>query len=160
MKAHRAGKNMQEFSLAFGRVSRSAIAANPELKAHVVDLLARAYHNIHGQNFANADPAWARSITAAGLQLSLDERVRSLSPRETIQLFENVIRISEEHLREARRHAAMANNVFYLKETALDASIISSGEAVYHSAEPMVLGGSTVAHSGRVEVPKPGEPIA
>jgi len=151
---------MQEFSLAFGRVSRSAIAANPELKAHVMDLLARAYHNIHGQNYSSAEPAWVASITAAGLQLSLDDRVHSLSPRETIHLFENVIRISEEHQREARRHAAMSSNVFYLKETALDAVMISSAEALYHTATPMVLGGSNVAHSGRVEAPKIGEPIA
>ena len=151
---------MQEYSLAFGRVSRSAIAANPELKAHVADLLARAYHNIHGQSFANADPAWVASVTAAGMQLSLDDRVRGLSPRETIHLFENVIRISEEHLREAHRHAAKASNVFYLKETALDAVMVSSAEALYHTAAPMVLGGSHVAHSGRVEAPKIGEPIA
>lgn len=151
---------MQEFSLAFGRVSHSAMAANPELKSHVADLLARAYHNIHGQSLSHANPEWVASITAAGLQLSLDDRVRFLSPRETIQLFENVIRISEEHLREARRHASMASNVFYLKETALDAVAIASAEADYHSAVPMVFGGMYVAHSGRVEVPKMGEPIA
>ncbi len=151
---------MQEFTLAFGRVSRSAIAANPELKAHVVDLLTRAYHNIHGQSLTSADPAWVASIVAAGIQLSLDERVRSLSPRETIHLFENVIRISEEHLREARRHAAMASNVFYLKETAIDAVIVSSAESLYHAAAPMVLAGSNVAHSGRVEALKLDDQVA
>jgi hypothetical protein len=152
---------MQEFSLAFGRVSHSAIAANSELKAHVVDLLARAYHNIHGQSLSSADPAWIASITAASMQLSLDDRVRGLSPRETIQLFENVIRISEEHQREARRHIAMSSNVFYLKETAIDAVAISSAESFYQAAAPMVLGGgSNVAHSGRLEAPKIGEPIA
>lgn len=149
---------MQEFSLAFSRVSRSAIAANPEMKARVLELLSRAYHNIHGNPLMAADPAWVNSMTATSLQLSLDERVSNLSPRELVHLFENVIRISEEHLREARRHAAMASNVFYLKETALDAIAIESNEAPFHSATTTVRGGA--AHSGRVDVPKPGEPIA
>ena len=151
---------MQEFSLAFSRVSRSAIAANPELKAHVIELLTRAYFNIHGLAITTADPLWVNSMIATSLQLSLDDRVRALSPRETVQLFENVIRISEEHLREARRHAAMASNVFYLKETALDAVAIESHEATYHAVATTILAGSNAAHSGRVEVPKPGEPIA
>ncbi len=151
---------MQEFSLAFSRVSRSAIAANPEFKARVLELLSRAYHNLHGLSFTHADPTWASSITATALQLSLDERVRNLSPRELIHLLENVIRVSEEHLKEARRHTAMASNVFYLKETALDAIVTDSCEATYHAVATTILGGSTTAHSGRVEAPKPGEPVA
>lgn len=151
---------MQEFSLAFSRVSRSAIAANPELKARVTELLARAYFNLHGQSFAHADAAWAGSITAAGLQLCLDERVRAFSTRDLIHLFENVIRISEEHLREAHRHAAMASNVFYLKETALDAVIVDTREATYHAVATTIFGGGALAHTGRLEVVKPGEPIA
>jgi hypothetical protein len=90
----------------------------------------------------------------------LDERTRALSPRELVHLFENVIRISEEHLREAHRHAAMASNVFYLKETSLDAVLVETQEAVFHSATTTVLGGIHAAHSGRIDVPKPGEPIA
>lgn len=151
---------MQEFSLTFSRVSRSAIAMNPEIKTRVVELLARAYHNLHGQSLTHADAAWVNSITATGLQLSLDARVRHLSPREMVHLFENVIRISEEHLREAHRHAAMASNVFYLKETALDAIAIDGHEATYHAVATTILGGHNAAHSGRVEVPKPGEPVA
>jgi hypothetical protein len=151
---------MQEFSVAFSRVSRAAIAANPELKHHVTELLTRAYFNIHGKSFAYADPAWANSITAAGLQLCLDERVSNLSPRELVHLFENIIRISEEHLREARRHAAMATNVFYLKETALDSVPANTKDATFHAVITTVLGGSSVAHSGRVDVLKPGEPVA
>lgn len=151
---------MQEFSLAFSRVSRSTVAMNPELKARVAELVARAYHNIHGINLSSADPAWASSISATALQLSLDERVRHLSPREMVQLFENVIRISEEHLREARRNAAMASNVFYLKETALDAIAVDAHEATYHAVATTILGGTSAAHSGRLEAPKPGEPVA
>lgn len=151
---------MQEFSIAFSRVSRSAMAANPELKAHVVELLTRAYYNLHAQSLGSADPLWVNGIIAAGLQLTLDARVRGLSPRELIHLFENVIRISEEHLHEARRHAAMASNVFYLKETALDAVIVESSEATFHAVATTIFSGDKAAHSGRIEVPKPGEPIA
>lgn len=151
---------MQEFSVAFSRVSRSAIAANPDLKNHVTELMTRAYFNIHGLSFNRADPAWVGSIIAAGLHLCLDDRVRDLSPRELVHLFENVIRISEEHLREARRHAAMASNVFYLKETALDAIIVESSEATFHAVTTTIFSGSGLAHTGRVNVPKPGEPIA
>lgn len=151
---------MQEFSVAFARVSRATIAANPELKSQVTNLLARAYFNIHGQNIQHADTQWVTSMSAACLQLCLDDRVRTLSPREMVQLFENVVRISEEHLREARRHAAMATNVFYLKETALDAVAVSSSEATYHAVATTIFGGAGTAHTGRVDVVKPGEPIA
>lgn len=150
---------MQEFSLAFSRVSRSAMAADPEMKNRVTELLSRAFFNLHGKSLMSADPSWITSIVAVGMQLCLDERVRDLSPRELIHLFENVIRVSEEHLREAHRHAAMACNVFYLKETALDAVIVETREVTYHAVATTILGGE-LAHSGRVEVVKPGEPIA
>lgn len=114
---------MQEFSVAFGRVSRATYSANPELKHQVTDLVNRAYFNIHGVSITGADAQWVNAIVAASMQLCLDSRVRELNTRELMHLFENVIRISEEHLREARRHAAMASNVFYLKETALDAAL-------------------------------------
>lgn len=151
---------MQEFSLAFSRVSRATVAMNPELKTQVAELLARAYHNIHGHNFAGAEPAWAASILATALQLSLDVRVSRLSPREVVHLFEHVIRVSEEHLREAKRNAAMASNVFYLKETALDAIAIDETESTFRAVATTIFGGTTTAHSGRVEAPKLGEPIA
>lgn len=149
---------MQEFSLAFGRVTRAAIAANPELKNHVNDLLGRAYFNIHGAQITNADPQWIASIHGAACQLCLDARVTALSVRELVHLFENVIRISEEHLREARRHAAMASNVFYLKETALDAVLIESSDAGFNAASTRVVG-VNMAHTGRIDVPKPGDSI-
>jgi len=151
---------MQEFSVAFSRVSRATIAANPELKAHVTELLSRAYFNIHGQPIQRVDAQWIGSMTAACMQLCIDSRIASLSPRELVQLFENVIRISEEHLRESRRHAAMATNVFYIKETALDAVAVSSSEATYHAVATTIFGGASASHTGRVEVVKPGEPIA
>ncbi len=129
---------MQSFSVAFGRVARATFSANPELKNQVADLVNRAYYNIHGVSLANADQQWAGTIIAAAMQLCLDSRVHELSTRELLHLFENVIRISEEHTREARRHAAMASNVFYLKETALDAALLES-TAVPDYAQPTVL---------------------
>lgn len=129
---------MQEFTVAFGRVSRATFSANTELKSHVTDLVNRAYFNLHNMNFANADKQWASAVLASALQLCIDARVQKLSTREQIHLFENVIRISEEHLREAKRHAAMANNVFYLKETALD-SMLNDVSANLQSATARVV---------------------
>ena len=130
---------MQEFSVAFGRVSRATFSANPELKTHITDLVGRAYFNLHNAALANADKIWASAIIATALQLCMDARVQQLAPRELIHLFENVIRVSEEHLREARRHAAMASNVFYLKETALDAAL-NDDTAGLHAAATTVVG--------------------
>jgi len=146
---------MQEFSLAFGRVTRSVVAANPELKNHVNDLLNRAYYNLHATPITAADPQWVSAISGAALQLSLDLRAQSLTVRETIKLFEDVIRISEEHQQEARRNAAMALNVFYLKETALDGLDASA----FLTADTKVVG-LHKAHTGRVDVPKPSEAFA
>ncbi len=129
---------MQEFSVAFGRVSRATFAANTELKSHVTDLVNRAYFNLHNTTLANADKQWASAILASALQLCMDPRLQKLSSREFIHLFENVIRVSEEHLREAKRHAAMANNVFYLKETALD-SVLNEETAGLHAAAATVV---------------------
>ncbi len=147
---------MQEFSLAFGRVTRSVVAANPELKSHVSDLLNRAYFNLHAAPISAADAQWVSAITGAALQLCLDTRAQALSVRELIQLFENVIRVSEEHLHESRRHAAMATNVFYLKETSLDALLNEEEDLDFHRANTKVVGVHK-AHTGRVEVPKPGD---
>ncbi len=149
---------MQEFSLAFGRVTRSVVAANPELKNHVNDLLTRAYFNLHATPLTAADPQWVSSIAAAALQLCLDARVHALSVRELIHLFENVIRISEEHLHEARRHTAMASNAFYLKETSLDA-ILHETEAPEFNTASTKVAGLHKAHTGRVDVEKPGDAL-
>jgi hypothetical protein len=134
---------MHEFSVAFGRVSRATFTANPELKTQVTELVNRAYYNLHGAPISQAEPAWVGAIVAASIQLCLDSRVRELNTRELLHLFEHVIRISEEHLREARRHAAMAANVFYLKETALDAALNESSHAPdYASATVMAVAAS------------------
>lgn len=131
---------MQEFSVAFGRVSRATFSANAELRSQITELVNRAYFNLHNTPISTADKAWAAAIAASAMQLCMDARVQQLSTRELIHLFENVIRISEEHLREARRHAAMASNVFYLKETALDAAIAEQSAPDFNDAESTVVG--------------------
>ena len=140
---------MSEQTIAFSRVSGAAIAANPELKSTVTEFVARAYHNLHGLPLSVAEPHWVQSIVAAALQLALDARVQAMSGREMIQLFENVIRISEEHLREAKRHAAMACNVFYLKETSLDAALLEARLPGQHHAAATVLS-AAVSYTGRL----------
>lgn len=130
---------MQEFSVAFGRVSRAAFSANAEFKDNVTDLVSRAYFNLHNTSLSNADKPWANAIVASALQLCMDSRVQRLAPRELVHLFENVIRVSEEHLREAKRHAAMSSNVFYLKETALDYAL-NQDTAGLHAAATKVVG--------------------
>lgn len=147
---------MQDFTLGFSRVTPSAAAAHSELKHQVQDLVARAYYNLHGHSIANADPAWVTAITGAGMQLRTDARTDALSQRMLIHLFENVIRVSEEHLHEARRHAAMAANVFYLKETTLDTLMMDAYSAGFSMASTTVIGLETLAHTGRLDVPKPG----
>lgn len=148
---------MQEFSIAFGRVSRATFSANPELKTHIGELVSRAYFNLHNMPLSAADSEWASAVTATALQLCMDTRVRELSTRELVHLFENVIRISEEHLREARRHAAMASNVFYLKETALDAALTEHEDlaAVQRAATTIISLHSP--QTARLRNEKPGE---
>lgn len=147
---------MQEFSIAFGRVSRATFSATPELKTHITDLVNRAYYNLHNMPIGAADTQWASAITAAAMQLCLDSRVQQLSTRELLHLFENIIRVSEEHLREAKRHAAMASNVFYLKETALDATLADhEASNDFNRATPTVVSMQGL-HTGRVHALKTG----
>lgn len=141
---------MQELTLAFARVTRAVAAANPELKHQVGEFLNRAYHNLYGKALTTADASWAAAMQGAALQLCLDARVHSLSPRELVQLLENMIRISEAHQQESRRHAAMASNAFYLKETALDAVLRDADAADYNRAGTMVVSIHS-SLSGRVE---------
>ncbi len=50
----------------------------------------------------------------------------------------------------------MACNVFYLKETSLDAVLVENTMPEFHMAHTTVMNKS---HSGRVDVPKPGDPL-
>lgn len=150
---------MQEFSIAYGKSSRPSVTTNPELKSRMRDLVSRAYFNLYGKPLSCAEEAWVNSIVATGMQISVDERVAELSSREMVQLLENVIRISDEHLREAKRHIAMASNVFYLKETSLD-TVCETEASITCQAVASTILSSGVAHSGRLDVAFPGEPIA
>ena len=142
---------MQGLPFASGKFPLSTSGSNPEFRAQITDLVGRAYFNIHGVTIASVDPSWTSTIVTACMQLCMEETARDLSSRELVHLFQNVIRISTEHQREAKRHAAMALNVFYLKATALDSSLYeqSLGEN-FRRATPTVVGGFNVALSGRI----------
>ena len=152
---------MQGYSSASDTFPRSFSVSSPEFRAYVTELVGRAYFNIHGLNIGHADGQWASLITAACMQLCLEERARDLPSRELVQLFQNVIRISGEHQREAKRHAAMAMNVFYLKETALDSSLYEQSFASHYRRATPTIVGLNVALSGRLgAVPSESEESA
>lgn len=140
---------MQEFSHPSGKTIRAVSGSNPEFRNQIAEHVARAYYNIHGLNITTADAQWTNTIIAACMQLCMEDRTHSLTSRALINLFQNVIRISEEHIRESKRHAAMATNVFYLKETALDSALYEHVQAAsYQRAITTVMVGNLI---GRVE---------
>lgn len=130
--------------------STDASGINPDTREYIAELMNRAYMNLHGTVLNNADNAWASAMVAAGIQLYKDARVHKLGSREIVQLFENVIRVSEEHLKTSRRHASMAVNVFYLKETALDNALSERHHTDYIQAAHPTVQGADTTHSGRV----------
>jgi hypothetical protein len=120
---------MNSFAFSSDRPLRILLSAqNAEFKSHIHELVDRAYQNLHGASIAKADPVWVNAILAAAVQICADSRIQSYSTRALVQVFEDIIRVSEEHLREARRHAAMAANAFYLRETVLDNTLAASAE--------------------------------
>ncbi|MBN8542790.1 MAG: hypothetical protein J0M34_00820 [Alphaproteobacteria bacterium] len=143
---------MQEFSLPSGKTIRAVSSSNPEFRNQIAEHVARAYYNIHGLNITSADPQWTNTIIAACMQLCMEDRAHGLTSRELINLFQNVIRISEEHVRESKRHAAMATNVFYLKETALDSALYEQSLASHYQRATTMVVGMQVSHSGRVRL--------
>jgi hypothetical protein len=141
---------MRDFSSGSDKFPRSFSSSSPEFRAYVTELVSRAYFNIHGLNLTHADAQWSSLIIAACMQLCLEDRARDLPARELVQLFQNVIRISGEHQREAKRHTAMAMNVFYLKETALDSSLYEQSFASHYRRATPTIVGLNVALSGRL----------
>lgn len=118
---------MTSFAFSSDRPLRVLLSVqNTEFKSHITELVSRAYYNIHGAAIATADTQWSNAIIATALHLCMDTRVQQRSTRELVHLFEDIIRVSEEHLRESRRHASMATNAFYLRETVLDHAIANS----------------------------------
>ncbi len=144
---------MQELIVAIFGSSEVSSATSPDTREYVCTLASKAYHNIHGQAISTAESAWVSAINTACLQLYKDPKIASLSVRDLVQCFENVIRVSEEHVRISKRHAAMALNVFYLKETALDG--LNQHAALPHiqAASPTVISGES-SYTGRVQ-PRP-----
>ncbi len=120
---------MTSFAFSSDRPLRVLLSVqNTEFKSHITELVGRAYYNIHNAELSTADSQWANAIVASALHICMDTRVQQKSTRELVHLFEDIIRVSEEHLREARRHASMATNAFYLRETVLD-HVAASNEA-------------------------------
>lgn len=112
---------MSSFAFSSDRPLRVLLSVqNAEFKSHITELVSRAYYNLHGAPITTADNQWANAIVASALHICMDTRVQQQSTRELVHLFEDIIRVSEEHLRESRRHASMATNAFYLRETVLD----------------------------------------
>lgn len=112
---------MTAFAFSSDRPLRVLLSVqNAEFKSHIADLVGRAYFNLHNTPLSSADAGWANAVIASAVHICSDERVQQHSTRTLIHLFEDIIRVSEEHLREAKRHSAMACNAFYLRETVLD----------------------------------------
>lgn len=139
---------MQHLIAAIFGNSADVSAISPDTREYIVDLMNRAHMNLHGTSLTTADTTWASAMVATGLQLYKDPRMANFGSRELVQLFENAIRVSEEHVKVSKRHASMALNVFYLKETALDT--LGQEEAhKAHSAAPTVIGTQTT-YTGRI----------
>lgn len=139
---------MQHLIAAVFGNSADVSAISPDTRDYIADLMNRAYLNLTGSPLTAADTAWASAMVATGLQLYKDPRMANYESRELVQLFETVIRISDEHVKVSKRHASMALNVFYLKETALD-TLGSESTSNVQSAAPTVIGTQTT-YTGRV----------
>lgn len=85
-------------------------------------LINRAYQNIYGMAMP-ADPIYQQTIFNAAYPVMTDRRARTMNEKLLLRTFEDIIRISDEHHREAQKHLAKANNAVYLRETALDKAV-------------------------------------
>lgn len=92
------------------------------LRERVWYLVSRAYQNLYGQSMP-ADEEYRHTLCHAALQLMQDERAIGMTDKALLQAFEDIIRISDEHTREARRHLSRASNPVYLREMALDKAL-------------------------------------
>lgn len=85
-------------------------------------LINRAYQNIYGMALPS-DPIYQQTIFNAAYPVMIDRRARSMNEKLLLRTFEDIIRISDEHHREAQKHLAKASNAVYLRETALDKAV-------------------------------------
>lgn len=125
-------------------------------REHTWYLMNRAYQNLYGLSMPG-DPHYQQTIFNAALQLIRDHRCTSLSEKFLLQAIEDIIRISDEHHRQAQKHLSRASNPVYLRETALD-NIMEHQK--YITALEELMPESTVRswrmeHSGRVEYASP-----
>lgn len=112
-------------------------------------LVSRAYQNIYGLNIPT-DPHYQQTLLNAAMGLRLDNRAKYMSERDLLHVFEDIIRISDEHQREAQQHLSKASNAVYLREMALDNALESQK---YMKALHELMPNSTAAgvrHTGRL----------
>ncbi len=114
-------------------------------------LIGRAYQNIYGMNMPS-DAQYQQTLLNAAMQLRMDERAASMGERDLLHAFEDIIRISDEHYREAQQHMSRASNPVYLRETALDNALehqkyLSALEELMPKSK---VGGVCAQHTGRV----------
>lgn len=112
-------------------------------------LVSRAYQNIYGITMPN-DPHYQQTLFNAAMSLRMDDRANSMNERELLHVFEDIIRISDEHQREAQQHMAKASNAIYLREMALDNALESQKylQALHEIMPESKAGG--VRHTGRL----------
>lgn len=148
-------KHMQHHSLdAANTLHKQGVSESDYLhiKEQTWYLIGRAYQNIYGLSMP-ADPQYQQVIFNAAIQLRMDERASRMGERDLLHAFEDIIRISDEHYREAQQHLSRASNPVYLRETALDKALehqkyLSALEELMPKSK--VAGGMRVQHSGRV----------
>ena len=117
-------------------------------------LLNRAYQNIYGMNMPS-EPQYQQTLFNAALHLMLDKRARGLSEKQLLTTFEDIIRISDEHHREATKHLSRAGNPVYLRETALDKAMEHQKymQALEEITPASKIRSVRTEHTGRVERP-------
>lgn len=142
---------MQELIAAIFGSTADTSSATPDTREYIENLVTRAYYNLHGSALQQADAVWASAMLATCMQLYKDPRIANLSSRELLQCFENVMRVSDEHQKISKRHAAMAMNVFYLKETVLDAlDNFGTGRPIQTASTTVIS--SETSYTGRVSI--------
>jgi len=114
-------------------------------------LITRAYQNLYGQSLPD-DAEYQHMLCNAAWQLIQDTRAQSMSDKLLLKAFEDIIRISDEHAREARKHLSRASNPVYLREMALDNALehqkyLQALDEIMPQSQVRVV---KAEHSGRV----------
>lgn len=141
-------------TLRYHPAPRSAYAAPQDfsgLRERTHYLIHRAYQNIYGLTMP-ADENYQQTLFNAALQLIQDPRASNLSEKILLKAFEDIIRISDEHTREARKHLSRASNPVYLRETALDNALEQQNylQALDTLTPPSEVRALKTEHTGRL----------